>query len=51
MTLSEENYLKAIYHLTTVTDADVSTKCYCRNDGNQSFLSDRHAQEIGREKI
>lgn len=25
MTLSEENYLKAIYHLTTVTDADVST--------------------------
>jgi len=25
MTFSEENYLKAIYHLTTVTDADVST--------------------------
>jgi DtxR family transcriptional regulator, Mn-dependent transcriptional regulator len=25
MTFSEENYLKAIYHLTTVTDAEVST--------------------------
>ena len=25
MTLSEENYLKAIYHLTTVTDTEVST--------------------------
>jgi DtxR family Mn-dependent transcriptional regulator len=25
MTLSEENYLKAIYHLTIVSNADVST--------------------------
>ncbi|MGA9638949.1 metal-dependent transcriptional regulator [Flavobacterium sp.] len=25
MTFSEENYLKAIYHLTTITNADVST--------------------------
>ena len=25
MTFSEENYLKAIYHLTTVTDTEVST--------------------------
>ncbi|MCG9791948.1 metal-dependent transcriptional regulator [Flavobacterium algicola] len=25
MTQSEENYLKAIYHLTTITDTDVST--------------------------
>ena len=25
MTLSEENYLKAIYHLTVISNADVST--------------------------
>ena len=25
MTFSEENYLKAIYHLTTVTETEVST--------------------------
>ena len=25
MTFSEENYLKTIYHLTTISDAEVST--------------------------
>jgi DtxR family Mn-dependent transcriptional regulator len=35
MTPSEENYLKAIYHLTVVSNTDVSTNAIAENDGNQ----------------
>lgn len=41
MTFSEENYLKAIYHLTAVTDADVSTNAIAETmDTKASSVTD-----------
>lgn len=41
MTLSEENYLKAIYHLTTVTEAGVSTNAIAETmDTKASSVTD-----------
>jgi Mn-dependent DtxR family transcriptional regulator len=46
MTFSEENYLKAIYHLT-VSNSEVSTNAIAEMMETKAF-SNGHAQEISR---
>jgi nitrogenase molybdenum-iron protein alpha/beta subunit len=46
MTLSEENYLKAIYHLTIVSNADVSTNSIAEMMETKSLVCDRYAQKL-----
>jgi DtxR family Mn-dependent transcriptional regulator len=50
MTLSEENYLKAIYHLTIVSNADVSTNSIAEMMETKSLVCDRYAQKLAEKK-
>jgi DtxR family Mn-dependent transcriptional regulator len=43
---SEENYLKAIYHLTIVSNADVSTNSIAEMMETKSLVCDRYAQKL-----
>ena len=39
---SEENYIKAIYHLATVSEKGISTNAIAKEVNSKSFFSNRY---------